>query len=126
MTAEQIRESFSAALDGELDAEAQRAFDAALSADAALAAEYRAFAQFYAELRTIGNENPPESPVPDLLPGVQRRLRSGSRGRYYRDRFAERLGSGWPPTLVIGVVMLALVALTWIGLQAFEAAAVAN
>lgn len=126
MTSEQAREVFSAALERELDAPTQERFDAALAADPALADEYRAFTQFYAELRSGAATTAFPASVPDLLPGVQRRLRRGSRGRYYRDRFAERLGLGWSPALVIGIVMVALVVLAWIGLHAFEAAAVSH
>ena len=52
--------------------------------------------------------------TPDLLPGVQRRLRNKSGGRFYADRFAER--SGWASRqLYVGLLVCALLlALLWL------------
>ena len=116
MTAEQARELFSAAFDGELDDGEREAFERALRDDAALAQEYAAFRALLAQARS--GQPPPAAP--DLLPGVQRRLRQRSRGRFYGDRFAERLGRGLTQPLVLALIMLALLAIAWFGLGLFE------
>jgi anti-sigma factor RsiW len=113
MTSEQARELFSAAFEGELDEPRARELEAALDADPGLAREY---AQFVATLHLVQRAPAADEPAPDLLPGVQRRLRARSRGRFYADRFAERLGLGSSLPLVLALVMLALLALAWLGL----------
>lgn len=125
MTSEQARELFSAALDGELEAGERDAFEHALHADAALAQEYAAFRATLEHARGAApafardpNAAPP--PAPDLLPGVQSRLRQRSRGRFYGDRFSERLGRGLTQPLLIALIMVALLALAWFGLGLFE------
>lgn len=116
MTPEQARETFSAARDGELDATTRAEFEAALAADPALAQEYDSFVAFYAALRKA----PGDTAAPDLLPGVQRRLRARSRGRFYRDRFAERTGMRWQPLLALAIAMLVGLAVAWAGLAIFQ------
>jgi anti-sigma factor RsiW len=133
MTAEQARELFSAALDGELEGSERDAFERALLGDAALAQEYAAFRATLAQARAVApaltRAAPAQSGVaadaqpptePDLLPGVQRRLRQRSRGRFYGDRFSERLGRGLTQPLVLALIMLALLAVAWFGLGLFE------
>jgi anti-sigma factor RsiW len=122
MTSEQARELFSAALDGELDAGEREAFDRALHDDAALAQEYTAFRATFEHARaaTAPAREPDAAPTPDLLPGVQRRLRQRSRGRFYGDRFSERLGRGLTQPLLLALIMVALLALAWFGLGLFE------
>lgn len=118
MTPEEAREAFSAALDGELDAATRAQFEATLANDVVLAQEYQSFVGFCAALR-----KPPadaHDAVPDLLPGVQRRLRARSRGRFYRDRFAERVGMRWQPVLALAIVMLVGLALAWVALAIFQ------
>jgi hypothetical protein len=121
MTAQEARDLFSAAYDAELNAATQQAFDLALAGDPALAAEY---SEFSALLRAAAEE--PQVPVraPDLLPGVQRRLRVRSRGRYYGDRFAQRAGLGLRSPLLLAVVMLLLAALAWFALHLLQSSAV--
>ena len=114
MTSDEAREVFNEAHDGELDAAARAAFDAALGADESLAKEY---AEFESLLRTVAV---PDDDAPDLLVGVQRKLHARSRGRFYRDRFAQRSGLGLTMPLVLAVVMLVLLAAAWIALQLFE------
>lgn len=116
ITEDQARDWFSAAADGELVPAEQAAFDQALAADPALADEFHAFAATMKQLRQIGR-----GAAPNLLPGVQRRLRARSRGRFYADRFAERGGSGTTQPLLVALVMLALFALGWIGMRMFDA-----
>jgi hypothetical protein len=116
MTSNEARELFSAAYDTELDAAAQQAFAAALAADPVLAAEYE---EFRTLLRAAAEEPEPAA-APDLLPGVQRRLRARSRGRYYGDRFAERAGLGARSPLIVAVVMLVLAGLAWLALRVVQ------
>jgi anti-sigma factor RsiW len=120
VTANEARELFSAALEGELTEEEQRRFAAALERDAGLGAEYREFVACNDALRHAAAAAP--GPVPDLLPGVQSRLRARSRGRFYADRFAERSGTGWQPTVLFALLMLALLALCWLGVNWLEGA----
>jgi anti-sigma factor RsiW len=90
MNAEDAEALFSAAYDAELPPEERREFERALSADPALAQRYREFCMTIQALK-LAEES---VPAPDLLAGVQRRLRLKSGGRFYRDRFAERAGGG--------------------------------
>jgi anti-sigma factor RsiW len=116
MTADEARELFSEAFEGELSPERKAAFDEAVANDPALHAEYDDFVDTF---RTMGRlaEAEEAQPAPDLLHGVQDRLRKRSRGRYYRDRFSERAGPGWVMPLLFAMVGLLLVALAWYLLQ---------
>ncbi|MEM1418918.1 MAG: hypothetical protein AAGH15_28755, partial [Myxococcota bacterium] len=89
-------------------------FDAALAADAELLEEFATFEAIFGA--------PLEAPVadaPDLLPAVQKKLRERSRGRFYRDRFAEA-GPSWPMWLslvfVLLVAALSVAATSWIAM----------
>jgi anti-sigma factor RsiW len=111
MTADEARELFSAAYDGELTADERKLFDLALAQDQALAAEYR---EFSAMLDGAHSEIGHDQRNPDLLAGVQRRLRVRSRGRFYSDKFAERVGIGLLNPLTIAVAMTLLAAAAWL------------
>lgn len=115
MTADEARARFDDALDDELSDEEKAAFHAALEAEPVLAAEY---AEMQDVLRTVGALGRDEAvAAPDLLHGVQERLRKRSRGRYYRDRFAERgPGLAMPILLILTVVLL--LALAWLSVEA--------
>ncbi len=115
MTGDEARENFSAAFDGELG-EQRAAFDAILAEDTELRAEYEEFAQLLRETPSLAlDEDLPEvggAPTPDLLAGVQKKLRARSGGRFYRDRFSERSTRGLSvPMLVAGVMLVLLVVL---------------
>ena len=120
MTPHEARELFSAAYDSELDDDTQRAFDGALASDISLASEYEEFCT----LLRAAAEDLQEAPAPDLLAGVQRRIRLRSRGRFYRDRFSERAGLGTRSPLLVAGVMLVLAALVWAAFRVVQAAAV--
>lgn len=90
MNPEDAEALFSAAYDAELAPEERREFERVLTANPELARRYREFCLAIQTLK-LAEES---VPAPDLLPGVQRRLRSKSGGRFYRDRFAERAGGG--------------------------------
>jgi anti-sigma factor RsiW len=121
MTSQEARELFSAAYDAELDAAQQAEFDRALAQDHALATEYDEFRQL---LAAAGEDSDAPIATPDLLPGVQHRLRVRSRGRFYRDRFSERAGLGARSPLILAMVMLALGALIWLAWRVVNAIAV--
>jgi anti-sigma factor RsiW len=118
MTAAEARELFSAAYERELDGPQAEAFAAALEADPELAREYEAF------VATLGFARAgavaPQVREPNLLPGVQRRLRARSRGRFYADRFSERLGGGMLQPLSLALVLLGLLALAWLAQAALS------
>lgn len=90
MNAEDAEALFSAAYDAELPAEERREFERALREDPELAARYQDFCATIQTLKLADEQ----VPTPDLLAGVQRRLRMKSGGRFYADRFAERAGAG--------------------------------
>lgn len=114
MTSDQARDLFSAAHESELTDDERRAFDAALAADPALSDEY---ARFQSVLHATQRAVTPPSNVPNLLPKVQARIRKRSRGRFYRDRFAERGGLQTMLPLLAGVVMLVLLGALWVMAQ---------
>lgn len=140
------RDLFSDALEGSLDETARRAFDEALEDDEALREEWEIFrATFQAvgsatlddedddfdeaafdldddALAKLAEEDGDDvPPPPDLLRGVQARIRARSRGRYYRDRFAERSKLGWTP-LLLAAVMLVVLAAAWLGMTYVQVA----
>jgi hypothetical protein len=117
VTPDQAEALFSVAYDKQLDADEQRAFDEALARDAALAENY---AEFCRTLETLKFSDPAPVQTPDLLPGVQRKLRIKSGGRFYADRFSER--SGWASRQLFGVLLMAalLLGLVWLVFGVFS------
>lgn len=132
MTGDEARERFSEAYDDELSAEERATFEAALSADDSLRAEYDEFrALLSGTLPSLADDlhddlearraflsattGANDEPAPDLLPGVQKKLRERSRGRYYRDRFAERGKYATP--LLLAIVMALVLGMAWFGLS---------
>jgi anti-sigma factor RsiW len=117
---EEAEERFSAAFDGELSEQEQAAFEATLKEHPELAEEYEEFAQTMREVAAFAMEDlgeEEEGEVPDLLSGVQDRLRERSRGRFYRDRFSRNARRGPPFILLVGLVMLVTLAVTWMALR---------
>lgn len=112
MTADEARDCFSAAYDGELDEAQQAEFEAALQQDPELASDYAGF-----RLALLGLAGPTApgtgAPIPDLLPGVQERLRARSRGRFYADRFAERRGRGSYTLVLVMLILALLMGMLW-------------
>lgn len=115
MGTEEARDLFSEAFEGDLDEERQKAFQEALASDEELEAEYRDFVETFQLVSRMGEADDVEPP--DLLHGVQERLRKRSRGRYYRDRFAKRAGPGWMLPLLTSIAVLVLLALAWYVMQ---------
>lgn len=115
MSADEARDLFSEAFEGDLDEPQQQAFADALAADPALKAEYDDFVETFQLVARMGHADDREAP--DLLHGVQERLRKRSRGRYYRDRFAKRAGPGWMMPLLTSLAVLVLLGLAWYVMQ---------
>ncbi len=116
MSADQARECFSEAFEGELDGERRAAFEAALAADHELEQEYDEFVETFQLMGRLGEADDAQPP-PDLLSGVQERLRQRSRGRYYRDSFSRQAGPSWALPLVLAVACVAVLALAWYALH---------
>jgi anti-sigma factor RsiW len=117
MTPEQLESSFSAAYDGTLDVEAQREFDAALLADPQLAQRYAEFCRLLAHVKELGQQHDDadvDVPTPDLLGGIQKRLREKSAGRFYADRFSERAGWGAKRLLISTFLVALSLTLIWL------------
>ncbi|MEM9069172.1 MAG: hypothetical protein AAGE52_11730 [Myxococcota bacterium] len=131
MTSDEARELFSEAYDGVLSAEEQSAFDAALAGDPELASEYSELQEVLSVAHSLGDdfaeadglrefEAPVDLEVPDLLSGVQAKIRERSQGRFYRDRFAERQkGMGWTP-LILALIMALMLGVAYAGLTYVE------
>jgi len=113
---DEIREKFSAAYDNELSAEDKALFDKALQGNAELKAEYDEFAALLRSTHALADEAD-ELPTPDLVRGVQARLRARSGGKFFRDRFSEESGPrGVLPILLLSVMLL-LVTISWFAMQ---------
>jgi len=112
LTPEDAEALFSAAYDRELDPSEQQAFEATLAEHPDLAERYNIFCQ---TLATLKQADPAKIvPTPDLLRGVQQRLRKRSGGRFYPDRFAERAGWGMRQLLLSLLLSAALLTLCWL------------
>jgi anti-sigma factor RsiW len=122
MTSAQARELFSAAVDAELDPAARAEFEAALLADPQLARDYASFGAMFARAGAEDAAADADAPAPDLLAGVQRKLRERSRGRFYADRFAERVGAGFLQPWALALILLGVLAVLWLGVSLFEGA----
>jgi anti-sigma factor RsiW len=112
MTNDEAYERFSAAADGELSADERTAFEALLASDAKLRQEYDDYKKMIGETKLLA-----ETDAPNLLGGVQERLRRRSKGRFYRDRFASRSGPGTLTPILLAVGMLVVLAIVWLALN---------
>jgi len=117
MTSDEARDLFGDAIEGTLDAAQKNGFEAALAADPELREEleaYRAVIGGAARLATQDDEA-----APDLLHGVQSRLRKRSRGRFYRDRFAEQARPRSVVPVLAGILVALMLAAGWVATQSF-------
>lgn len=114
MTSEQARERMSDALEGALDPDTMRAFEAALDADPELRREWEALRAVVRGAAELGAKTEDAAPPPQLLRGVQARLRRRSRGRFYRDRFAEQAGTRSSFAVLAALLVALLLAVTWV------------
>ncbi len=117
-TADEIRDLFSAALEGELAGDEKKEFDAALVESAELKEEYEAFRALFRGTAAIANTTEAETDEqePALLRGVQERLNKRSKGRYYRDRFSREAG-GRSATWLLLILVVLMVAIVIVSLQ---------
>jgi hypothetical protein len=113
MNAEEARELFSEAFEGELDEERKRAFEEQLEKDEALREEYRVFVETFQIVSRFGDDDD----APKLLPKVQERLRKRSKGRFYRDRFSQQTGPSWLLPLLAVMALLIVGAVAWYVMQ---------
>ncbi len=117
MNAEEARDLFSEAYDGMLGGERLAAFEAALDEDPELKAEYDELVELLNEAHGLAADDSVE--VPNLLPGVQKKLRERSKGKYYGDRFSLAKGFSWMP-IVLAFIMLGLLGLAYAGLHMIQ------
>jgi len=116
MTSDEARDLFGDAIEGTLDPAQKDALDAALAADPELREELEAYRAVVGGAARLANE---DEPAPDLLHGVQSRLRKRSRGRFYRDRFAEQARPRSVLPLLAGILVALLAAAAWMATQSF-------
>ena len=106
MTDDQARDMFGAALDDGLSRDERASFEAHLSAHPQLAEEFARFRGLFAQAGEVHRA----VPVPDLLPGVQKKLRDRSR----RDGTAQLRGRGFLTPTTLGLVLIALLGVLWL------------
>jgi hypothetical protein len=111
MSPDEARELFSDAYEKSLAVDQMRAFESALQAHVELADEYAAFCRTLELMR----QRPQPTP-PNLLPGIQRRLKMNKRGETLRKRF----GMGGVHPVALGLLMLALAGLAWVAFQLLQ------
>ena len=116
--ADEIRDLFSAALEGDLAGDDKKEFDAALAENAELKSEYEAFRALFRGTAAIANTTEAETDEkePALLAGVQERLYKRSKGRFYRDRFSRNAG-GRSATWLLLILIVLMLAIVIVSLQ---------
>lgn len=115
---DEIRDLFSAALEGELAEGEKKEFEAALAENAVLLDEYAAFRSMFRGTAAIAHTTEAETDEkePALLRGVQERLNKRSKGRFYRDRFSRDAG-GRSATWLLLILIVLMVAIVIVALQ---------
>lgn len=114
MTSDDARDLFSAFYDGEVGDDDRAAFEAALAGDDELRREWEGFRELLNETHALDEELAGDEP--DLLAGVQNKLRTRSRGRFYKDRYSQSSAGGLLPILMAAVMLLVIV-VAWLMLQ---------
>ncbi len=120
MSPDEARDRFSDAFEDALSGDERAAFERALAGDAVLADEYRAFCDVVGETRALGRLPAPRPSV-DLLEGAKARIRKRTRGRFYRDRFAEERSPGRLLPLIVAVLLLLLLGVAFAGVRYMDA-----
>ncbi len=129
MTDDEARDLFSAYHDRELPPERHDAVRAALDARPELKREYEGFARMMASLQSMAevsgpakpttpNDDDLAAPAPDLLKGVQSRIKSRSRGRFYADRWSR--AAGIAPLELIALGVLLILAMAWFAMTGVD------
>ena len=122
MTSDEARDLFGDVIEGTLDPAKKPAFEAALAADPELREELDAYQMVMQGAASIGREPEAETAsekVPDLLPAVQSKLRTRSRGRFYRDRFSEQAGPSSALPVLVAILTALLLATGWLAVQSY-------
>lgn len=112
MTADEARDRFGDAADGALG-DRKDAFEAALAGDAELREEFELYKKMIGGTHALGDEDAKDAaPPPALIDGVHRKIRTRSRGRFFKDRFATEANGKSAPmlSLVLSMAILLLVA----------------
>lgn len=112
MNSDEARDRFGDAAEGALG-EQKEAFDAALASDEELREEYALYKKMIGGSRALGDDDAKDvAPPTELLHGVQKKIRTRSKGRFFKDRFAtEATGKNAPMlSLVLSMAILLLVA----------------
>jgi anti-sigma factor RsiW len=117
LSSDRARELFSDAFEGTLEEAAREAFEEALERDPVLRKEWESFQAAMKLVARVGASGA-DLPAPELLPKVQSKLRRRSRGRYYRDRFAEQAGAKSRLALFLAILLMAFVLVAaWAAIQ---------
>lgn len=122
MTSDEARDLFGDVIEGTLDPAKKPAFEAALEADPELREELEAYRIVVQGAAAIGREPEADTATeetPDLLPAVQSKLRARSRGRFYRDRFAEQAGPRGVMPVLVAILAALLLATGWLAVQSY-------
>lgn len=109
MTDDEARDQFSAAMDGQLTAAERTVFDAYLRAHPDVAAEFQSLQETLANAARAHQG----APVPDLLPGVQKKLRHRGRGGL-GDGTAQLRGRGFLSPFSLGLMLAGLLLVLWL------------
>jgi anti-sigma factor RsiW len=118
VTPEEARDRFSEAVDGELTAEERTQLQQALDSDPALRREFESFRSTVESTRSLRDSG--VRPRRSLLPGAKLKLRQRSRGRLYRNGFADRGGPRFLPLLLV-LVMLIVLGAAWFAFYLLDA-----
>lgn len=117
MNSDEARDLLGEALEGELDAEKKSEFDAAVASDPELREELEAYRAVMGGVARLGAHDEDVDAPPNLLAGVQSRIRKRSRGRFFRDRFAEQAGPRSVMPLLVAILVALAIATTWVAMQ---------
>lgn len=114
MEHEEAQALFSAHMDGELDPEPAAKLAEHLAGCAACREDLERLTSALDGLRKM----PTPPPATDLLAGVQSKIRKRSRGRYFRRGFS--VGGPRIPYEIIGLLMLLLLLVVYLGMATFQ------
>ncbi len=117
MDHDEARELFGEAIEGTLPSSKKEALERALANDPALREEFDSYRWVVRSAAALGTESKDVDETPDLLPGVQSKLRRRSRGRFYRTRFSEQADARRGFWILVAIAMGLLIAVTWVVLQ---------
>jgi hypothetical protein len=117
MDHDEARELFGEAIEGTLPPAKKEALDRALASDPGLREEFDSYRWVIRGAAALGSDAEDVDKTPDLLPGVQSKLRRRSRGRFYRTRFSEHADARRGFWILVATSMGLLIAVVWIVLQ---------